>query len=353
MKRLLTALFVFLAASSFGLDVITRDGKAYWDCEVRKVEREGVRITHRDGTAFLDFDELPSAIQKQYGWSQQKSEARKAERTAAAEAQRIAGVNSRRAQAERAAAIAKEQEQRQENGQATVSEKSSATIPSIPSNVEGSPNVPPQDSDFASWLKWGFGALSILISFFWLKRAKVRRIRNVEIRRQQEELRRFTEYAAAHNAFPTVATRILLKDGEVAFYDAPSALYEKRAVRYWVSGSIGFRVARGVYVGGTRGRSVSEQEWGKIDTGTLTITNRRIIFNGGGIDRTVMLANVMAVEPWFDGVEISIEKRQKGMCFTARNPVLVGAFIQYLARGGSPGIASPAQAHNPRLPPET
>ena len=170
---------------------------------------------------------------------------------------------------------------------------------------------------------------------------------------EQEMPTAFDAWAASktHNAFPTVATRILLKDGEVAFYDAPSALYEKRAVRYWESGSIGFRVARGVYVGGTRGRSVSEQEWGKIDTGTLTITNKRIIFNGGGIDRAVMLANVMAVEPWFDGVEISIEKRQKGMCFATRNPVLVGALINYLARGGSPGVASPAQTRNPQLPP--
>lgn len=348
MKYILSALFIFIAASSFGLDIITRDGKAYWSCEVKKVERDGVRIMHRDGTAFLDFDELPSTIQKQYGWSQQKSEARKAERTAAAEAQRIAGENARRAQAEWNATVAKDLEQRQKNERANAGEKLAATTPIV---REIPVNVQPENPDLTLWLKWASAPLVVLIVFLWAKRANARRIRNVEIRRQQDELRRFTEYAAAHNAFPTVATRILLKDGEVAFYDAPSALYEKRAVRYWVSGSIGFRVARGVYVGGTRGRSVSEQEWGKIDTGTLTITNRRIIFNGGGIDRTVVLGNVMAVEPWFDGVEISIEKRQKGMCFGAKNPVLVGALIQYLARGGSPGVLSPTETRNPELPP--
>ena len=330
------------------LNIVTQDGKSYPDAEVKKVERDGIRIMHSDGTAFLDFDTLPSAIQNQYGWSQQKSEARKAGRTAAAEAQRIAGESARRAQAEWDASVAKDLEQRLKNERANAGEKPAATTPiarEIPVNVQ------PENSDLISWLKWGFGALIVLFVFCWVKRAKARRIRNVEIRRQEEELRRFTEYAETHNAFPTVATRILLKDGEVAFYDAPSALYEKRAVRYWESGSIGFRVARGVYVGGTRGRSVSEQEWGKIDTGTLTITNKRIIFNGGGIDRAVMLANVMAVEPWFDGVEISIEKRQKGMCFATRNPVLVGALINYLARGGSPGVASPAQTRNPQLPP--
>ena len=105
MKRLFTALYVFLAASSFGLDIITRDGKAYWNCEVKKTERDGVRIMHRDGTAFLDFDELPSAIQKQFGWTAEKSAARKVERAAEADKQRIAGENARRAMEERAVAI--------------------------------------------------------------------------------------------------------------------------------------------------------------------------------------------------------------------------------------------------------
>ena len=56
MKTILAIFFLFIAASSYALEIVTLDGKAFHDCEVKKVEREGVSIVHRDGTAFLDFD---------------------------------------------------------------------------------------------------------------------------------------------------------------------------------------------------------------------------------------------------------------------------------------------------------
>jgi cobalamin biosynthesis Mg chelatase CobN len=107
MKTILAALFIFFTASSLAVDIITKDGKSFSDCTVKAVEREGVRIVHRDGTAFLDFDVLPSALQKNYGWTPEKSAARKAAQKAEADAQRIAGENARRAEGERAAAVAK------------------------------------------------------------------------------------------------------------------------------------------------------------------------------------------------------------------------------------------------------
>ncbi len=97
-KRILAALFVFVATRSFALDIITRDGKSYQDCTVKTVEHDGVRVVHRDGTAFLDFDDLPSALQKQYGWTEEKSAARKAARAAEAEKQRAAIEAERKAQ---------------------------------------------------------------------------------------------------------------------------------------------------------------------------------------------------------------------------------------------------------------
>jgi hypothetical protein len=110
MKNFLAIFFLFIAASSYALEIVTLDGKAFHDCEVKKVEREGVRIIHRDGTAYLDFDVLPSALQKQYGWTPEKSAARKAARDAAAEVKRKASEEARIAAQEaqeRAAALEK------------------------------------------------------------------------------------------------------------------------------------------------------------------------------------------------------------------------------------------------------
>ena len=107
MKNLLAVLFVFLAVNALGLNITTRDGKIYTDAEVKKVESEGVRITHRDGTAFLDFDALPSALQKQFGWTDEKSAARKAARAAVVEQQRIAAEKMQKANEARIAAMEK------------------------------------------------------------------------------------------------------------------------------------------------------------------------------------------------------------------------------------------------------
>jgi hypothetical protein len=91
MKGIPAALFwwLALAANSFGLDIITKDGKAFFDCKVSSVESDGVRITHRDGVALLDFDTLPFSIQRQYGWTEQKSAERKAARAEAMEKQKV------------------------------------------------------------------------------------------------------------------------------------------------------------------------------------------------------------------------------------------------------------------------
>jgi restriction system protein len=105
MKNALAFILSFIAATSFALNIATTDRKLYQDCEVKAVEKDGVRIMHRDGSAFLDFDTLPSALQKQFGWTAEKSAARKAERAAEAERQRIAAEKARRAMEERAAAI--------------------------------------------------------------------------------------------------------------------------------------------------------------------------------------------------------------------------------------------------------
>jgi hypothetical protein len=90
MKTILALVLSFIAATSFALDIPTSDGKFLRDCEIKSVEKDGLRVSHKDGSGFLDFDTLPIALQKQYGWTAEKSAARKAESAAELEKQRIA-----------------------------------------------------------------------------------------------------------------------------------------------------------------------------------------------------------------------------------------------------------------------
>ena len=96
MKTLLTVFcFALWASVALALNITTRDGKSYSDAEVKSVEREGVRIVHRDGTATIDFDNLPADLQAKYGWTAEKSSARGLVRNALADAKRKAAEGER------------------------------------------------------------------------------------------------------------------------------------------------------------------------------------------------------------------------------------------------------------------
>jgi hypothetical protein len=92
--------------------------------------------------------------------------------------------------------------------------------------------------------------------------------------------------------------------------------------------TLGLRVAKGVWVGGTSGRSASTQEWTKIDVGSLTITNKRLLFDGAKEDRTVPLTKIISVHNTLTGVEVSVEGCQKAMVFDAANPLIASGRLQ-------------------------
>lgn len=163
MKTILAVFLLFIAASSYALEIVTLDGKAFHDCEVKKVEREGVRIVHRDGTAFLDFDVLPSALQKQYGWTPEKSAARKAEKTAAADAQRIAGENARRAQEEKAASVAKVEAQEKERVRAEQQRKAEEQEARLSERRNDE-----RMGEIRRYVIWGIVAFIVIYPCYWL-----------------------------------------------------------------------------------------------------------------------------------------------------------------------------------------
>jgi len=77
------SLLIAVLATSHALDIVTPE-TTFKDVKVTKVEAEAVRITHSEGTALVDFDLLPPAMQEEYGWTPEKSAARKAAKEAEA-----------------------------------------------------------------------------------------------------------------------------------------------------------------------------------------------------------------------------------------------------------------------------
>lgn len=88
MKALLLIATLLIAMGQFSgaADLVTPTA-TFKDVKVVKVEAEAVRIMHSEGAALVDFDDLPPEMQAAYGWTPEKSAARKAKRQA--EAKRI------------------------------------------------------------------------------------------------------------------------------------------------------------------------------------------------------------------------------------------------------------------------
>jgi hypothetical protein len=125
-------------------------------------------------------------------------------------------------------------------------------------------------------------------------------------------------YLAAHLKTygpPEVASPLILKRGERASWVAPATLARRQTRTQWVGGSQGFSFPIGhtgirYRVGSYHGHPVQQGFLGKLDSGTLVITNRRIAFIGRVKSTSVPMAKLLHVECYSDAVAIFLEGRE-------------------------------------------
>ncbi|MEI9895398.1 MAG: J domain-containing protein [Chthoniobacter sp.] len=321
---------MLVAGRCLALDITTREGATYRHCEVTKVEPDGIVISSADGIARIPFEEMPAALQAQYHLdAAQVAEYRNRLKDAQARpAKRMAGEW----QKPTAAPAAKP-------GTPVAANRRPALEPAT-SNDEGDKN-----SDALSQVaQLGmFLALSVvgLVISIWIGRKFERAQRWKRVCAESDQ---FLSLLEEGHAIPTRKTHVLLLDDERAYYCAPTSLYETRAVRHYQSSHAGFRVAKGVWMSGSQGYSVSSQEWTLIDSGTLTVTNRRLVFDGAKETRALMLRRIVAVESLRDSVALGVENRQKRMVFSAANPLILASIIGISCRAlemSSRGVPEP------------
>lgn len=122
------------------------------------------------------------------------------------------------------------------------------------------------------------------------------------------------------------ANAVLLKRGERAVAVIPGVtLKEPRSVRTTYGGGAGpsFRIAQGVYfrTGGFAARSESHEEIKVIDSGTLTLTNRRMVFTGGKRTINFPLGKIVGMEPYRDGIAVNRDGKQRTEYYTGLDNV--------------------------------
>jgi len=151
-----------------------------------------------------------------------------------------------------------------------------------------------------------------------------------------EEANSFVEQIKQNKGLTPIASGLLLKPEEEAFLETNSVLQETRAIRYHKRGGAGFRVMKGVWIGAGSGTSESKDEWRVIDQGKLTLTNKKLVFDGSKGDRVIPLNKIISINPWLDGIEVSTENRSKSMLLSVNNPFIWAAVINVLNKVEDP-----------------
>ena len=113
---------------------------------------------------------------------------------------------------------------------------------------------------------------------------------------------------------------ILLKKNEELILSFPKiSLWEPRSVTRGGSAGTSIRVAKGlrVRVGGFQAES--HEELRNIDQGTLTLTDKRIVFSGTKRTTSVPLTKIISMEPYNDAISIRREGKEKIQSFAGIN----------------------------------
>lgn len=124
---------------------------------------------------------------------------------------------------------------------------------------------------------------------------------------------------------PEVRSPLILKRGERACMMVAATLARQQTRRQWVGGSQGFSFPIGhtgirYRVGSFHGHPIQQQSIGKLDSGTLVISNQRIAFIGKVKSTSVAFAKLLHVECYSDAVAVFQEGRENPDFYMTAQP---------------------------------
>jgi hypothetical protein len=136
------------------------------------------------------------------------------------------------------------------------------------------------------------------------------------------------------NGPPAIQSPLILKRGEQASIAVPATLARQQTRRQFVGGSQGFSFPIGhtgirYRVGSFRGHAVEQQSLGRIDNGTLVVTNQRVAFIGGTKSTSTPLAKLLHVECYSDALAVFLEGREKADYYYVAQPKYVLFFMNW------------------------
>jgi hypothetical protein len=199
-------------------------------------------------------------------------------------------------------------------------------VPAVSSFARGSHNS--SGGDFGKFIGVGVVLLVALAAAVINASRKPKPISQAQVAQLQAEAMDFLDRLEAGKVTPP-ETPLLLGTQETALLNEPSKLIEGGATRVY-SGA-GTRI-EGIYVGG--GQSASVESLKEVDSGTLTLTTKRLVFTGSMQSRVVQFKDIVSVQAMGDAIEVSIANRAKRQIYLVHNPIVWGALLRTIVKGG-------------------
>ncbi|UMX47365.1 MAG: hypothetical protein L7H18_02850 [Candidatus Nealsonbacteria bacterium DGGOD1a] len=153
---------------------------------------------------------------------------------------------------------------------------------------------------------------------------------DIRFRQLVASAKSYIENAKIEKQLPVGLTSLMLANGEQALLEEGTQLIETRSVRDTGGGGVRIRVMKGVSVGGFGSQGESHQAYRVIDQGTITLTDKKIIFSGSKENRNIPIDKIIKFDPFNNGMIIKIDGRSKNVAFYINNSFLWGAIINML-----------------------
>jgi hypothetical protein len=136
------------------------------------------------------------------------------------------------------------------------------------------------------------------------------------------------------NGLRPVTTSLVLKRGEIAGAAVSANLCRYRTHTQYVGSGHGFSIPLGhgfrYRVSSFRGHPIQTESLTQVDSGTLVVTNQRLVFLGSQRDISIPIAKLLQVEAFSNAVGVAREGKESRDIYLISHPAYVVLFIQWV-----------------------
>jgi hypothetical protein len=136
------------------------------------------------------------------------------------------------------------------------------------------------------------------------------------------------------NGLHPIQTSLVMKRDEIAVVQTPASLCRYRTRTQYVGGSQGISIPLGrgfrYRISGFRSTPVRVESLVNVDSGTLVVTNQRLVFLGSKKDVATPIAKLLQIEGFSNALGIGREGKESRDIYLLTHPAYIALYLQWV-----------------------